>query len=130
MLTIVISRTFETIDECEELTLIEKIHYRLIQRASEIAMSRGRGRAGRGAAGRVGRGAAGRVGRAGAGAGRRASGRACRIGTRHAGCGGADGHKSRPKKPCRNQYLDEEASDQSREQCSDLIPSSCDPFGQ
>ncbi len=117
MLAVVIGRTFETMEECEELILIEQIHYRLAQRASEIAIGRGRGR------GRAGRGA-------GRGAGRRASGRGRHIGGRHAGWGGADIHKSRPKKPCRNQYLDEEASDQSCEQCSDLIPSSSDPFDQ
>jgi hypothetical protein len=149
MLAVVIGRTFETMDECEELILIEQIHYRLAQRASEIAIGRGRGaRGGRGGAGHggagrgacrgaghsragagVGRGAARRAG-AGRRAGRHASGRARHIGGCHAGWGGADVHKSRPKKPCRNQYLDKEASDQSCEQCSDLIPSSSDPFDQ
>ncbi len=118
VLAMVISRSPNTIDDWEELQLIEQIHSKLLIRATSLTVARGRGRGGR----------------------RDGDGR-----RRRRRRGEADYRKSRPKEPqrkknCRECGLNDEfdlkllseeveqASDQSREQFSDLISSSCDDF--
>ena len=117
ILAMVICRFYDTIDEWEELQLIQQIHTRLLIRDTWLAEARrGRGRGG-------GRGDDNR-GRGGRGRGRGAHGRGGREAISRL-------KEPQRKRNCWEWGLDDEfeqASDLSREQVPDLISPSRDDF--
>ena len=139
VLAMVILQIFDTHDVCDEIGLIEQIGINLHQRAIHFRNNGGGrdGAAGRGGTGGgVGTGGGARRGRSGAGGARHSCGGGIAAASGAGGCG-VDSLKPTPiepqrKKARRKQHLAlrslSEASDQSCEQCSDLISSSSDDF--
>jgi len=155
VLAMIIVRRFNTADVCDEIDLIEEIRTSLQRRATAVRRSRRGGHAGAGGGGGAasGTGGCGRGRGRGARAGGRGRGRGAgadgghrdRSGRSGAGAGGralrvhggAGDLKSTPREPqhkkaCRKPSVKfltrevEDASDRSREQCSDLISFSSD----
>ena len=136
ILAMIISRFNDTVQDWEEILLIEQIHIQLLTRANLLAA---RGRGGRG--GRIGRGRGGDGDGGNRGRGRGRGGRGRGLGN---GDGGREAKsrpkKSKPKNNCWEWGLDDEfdlkilseeveqASDQSREQFSDLTSPFCNNF--